>query len=231
MKLPQDKKERQKVFIALGLGAAFVLYGLYAGVLTPLLNKRAEFTAKKDALGKDLEKANRAIRKIDADQTLKTETLRRIRADAEKYFLKPRHGEENFLFDATEKVEAIGKRAGIVIEPDTVREPASSQIPQTPRRKTDNVIKAFSVRVSFSGGYADIVRFVREAETSNPYLSIVSLAIGGRPPPDEDRHSVNMVLQWPVWDRPEVIAKLEAPPTPESAPAAKPAKGKKGGQE
>ena len=219
MKLPEDKKERQKIFLAIGLGAAFVLYGTYAGVLTPLLHKKAEFQAKKDAVGQELKKAERAIGQIRADLALKAEALRDIRSASEEHFLKPRHGQQNYFFDATERVEALAKRAGIALEADAVREESVSQIPQAPGRKTDNLVKAYSVRVSFVGNYAEILRFLREAETSNPYLSIVNVTISGRPPPDEDRHSAGVSIQWPVWDKPEAVAKFEAGAAePASAP-------------
>ena len=52
MKLPTDRKDRIKVLALIGVGCCAALYGLFAGVLRPLSNKKKVSVAKIEELNK-----------------------------------------------------------------------------------------------------------------------------------------------------------------------------------
>jgi hypothetical protein len=60
----------------------------------------------------------------------------------------------------------------------------------------------FEVHIMIQCTYADLVNFVREMETRNPFVCVSGLIISGQPQMPET-HNVSIDLAWPIWADPE----------------------------
>ncbi len=205
MKLPDNKQERTKIFIMIGLGAALVILGIVQGIINPLRNSRKHKFERLEECKSSVDKARKEIRAAARSFDRRMETLTSIRDISERHILHPVLG--NYLLQATEIVEAHASDLGIGIEP--VREVGISDIPQDSKTKEDRLLKAYTVRVNMIASYRDTLRLARELEIHNPYVCITSLIIRPRPTEDVEKHNISMEVQWPVWADPEFPHEVE----------------------
>lgn len=207
MKLPEDKKERAKIFILLGIGAAIVLYVTVFGVLRPLLRSRKDKIAGIEELTTKLETGQAKINQMNRGRARNTETLTAILtlANDKKYVLRPRLG--NYLLSAREVVEQHAKRAEIEVE---VREIGISQLPQTTSGDDEKrALNVYTATVTAQCGLHDLIRLLESIEKANPYLCVSGLSITGQSK-SPAAHGVSFQLQWPVWADPAQLQTIEA---------------------
>jgi hypothetical protein len=204
MKLPENKQERTKVFIMIGLGAALVLLGIVQGIINPLRNMRKNKFARLEECKTGVEKARKEIRAAARSFDRRMETLRNIRDISEKHILHPVLG--NYLLQATDIIETHAEDLGVAVEP--VREIGISDIPPD-SSGAERLLKAYTVRVSMAASYHDVLRLMREIEVHNPYACVTSLMIRPRPTEDVENHNVSIEVQWPVWADPEFPEEVE----------------------
>ncbi len=206
MKLPENKQERTKIFIMIGLGVALVLLGIVQGIINPLRNARKNKLARLEECKSGVEKARKEIRAAARSFNRRMQTLKDIRDISEKHILHPVLG--NYLLQATDIIEAHAGDLGVSIEP--VREVGISDIPLDSNNKdVERLLKAYTVRVNLAASYLNSLRLVREIEENNPYACVTSLIIRPRPSEDVERHSVTIEVQWPVWADPEFPGEIK----------------------
>ncbi|MBL7076673.1 MAG: hypothetical protein ISS31_04300 [Kiritimatiellae bacterium] len=204
MKLPENKQERTKIFIMIGLGTGLVLLGIVQGIINPLINSRKNKFARLEECKTGVDRARKEIRAAARSFDRRMETLKSIRNTSEQHILHPVLG--NYLLQATDIVEEHADALDIAIEP--VREVGISDIP--PDSKTEErLLKAYTVRVNMQASYHDALRLMREIEIHNPYACVTSLIVRPRPSEDLENHNVSIEIQWPVWADPEFPGEIE----------------------
>ncbi len=205
MKLPDDKQQRVKIFVMIGLGAALVVLGIVQGIISPLRNLRTKRMARMEECQRGVNRARKEIKKAARSFTQRMEALDGIKNASDQYILHPVLG--NYLLEATGIIDAHADALGIAIDP--VREVAISDIPRNADAKEDRLLKAYTVRVNMVAPYHDAFALLREIENQNPYVCITSIMIRPRPGVDLDKHNISIEVQWPVWADPEFPSEIE----------------------
>ncbi|MDP6631572.1 MAG: hypothetical protein QGH29_11480 [Kiritimatiellia bacterium] len=103
MKLPDNKQERTKIFVMIGLGAALVVLGIVQGIINPLRNSRKAKFARLEECKTGVEKARREIRAAARSFDRRMDTLRTIRQVSEQQILHPVLGKYLFSHSHKEK--------------------------------------------------------------------------------------------------------------------------------
>ena len=206
MRLPQDKKERTKVLVLIGFGAVGVVYGIYAGVIRPLLSKRTECRTRIEELQGSLATAETTVSRMKRGEKENLEALREIVKSANRkgYVLRPRLG--NYLLVATEIVERHANAVGVTVA--SLREVGILKFPQDAKDDEKYPFSSYAMRLGLECGLHDLIRFVEALEASNPYLCLASITITAQDK-KPDRHDVSVEVHWPVWSDSEMPGDLE----------------------
>lgn len=224
MKLPENPKERLKVLVLIGIGAAFLALVLVTLVIRPLVARKKATMAEIAEVREKLETAQRDVARMLQDRDRNAKVLGEIVSNAREhsYVLQPRLG--NYELGAREYVESIAQ--GIGLKLGSVQEVGITQLPQPASPQSERQIKCYNLRISFATGLHELVQFLQLLESGNPYICVSSLAINARSE-DNSSHEIALDLQWPVWSSPEMQHALEqrleearrVPPTGNESPA------------
>ena len=194
MKLPTNKKERIQVFVLTAIGGVAVLYaGVQLGV-RPMIEKKASYRQRIDQLGEDIAKSERKVQLMKRDLIDNSSALRTIYQEADNYVLKATIG-ENYLLGVDDILQRCARAAKVSI--GSPSEVGISDVPHNSARATRNVLKAYTARVTFRGGYSEMVRLLREIEATSPYVCVSAIAVS--PQPDPEVHAITIDIQWPIW--------------------------------
>jgi len=196
MKLPDDPKERKKLYVAIVFISCAVLYGLYIGVVTPMRNNKAATVDSAAELKQQIHSAQVLIERIDKLKASDGRVVDEIVATAIRSpdLIVPRLG--NYLLSARGTVEGAAGRSDLTL--DACTEVGHSQIPQHAGRKTENALRSYTVRLGLRSGAYQLLDLIRELETANPYLSVRAISITAQPGSPEE-HQVALDVQWPTW--------------------------------
>lgn len=215
MKLPEDKKERMKVLILIGIGVVVAIGLIFkapvVGIL-PVLKSKKEKLAKIEQLKTEIAAANKEIKQLDKDKAENLDILRKIAEVSGKYVLTPVLG--NYKISASEVIEPIAKKYNIKIE--QIRQIGISQ------EAGQTSVRAFGARVILFCSYENTRHLIAEIEQKNPLISVMNISITGKTE-NREQHAVSFDVQWPVWADTEIPVKLaqqlkELDKTAESAP-------------
>ena len=210
MKLPDDPKERKKLYLAMVFGACALLYGVYAGVITPVRNSKAATEESIEELKQQVHTAELLIERVDKLRGPDRKVAHQIVDTAihTPDFIVPALG--NYLLPARKIVDACAERSELALEACT--EVGLSEIPQHAGRKTKNALRSYTVRVALSSGVYPLLAFIRELETDNPFVCVHAISIAGRPGSPE-KHLVALDILWATWAdasvRQEFLAAVE----------------------
>ncbi len=206
MKLPDDPKERTKIFVLIGIGVVVVLILVYYFGIRTLLESRAKSKAEIAKLKDDCEQAEKEIDQMAGDRKSNSETVLRIKDTSDKYVLKPGL-DGRYLLGAAAIIERHAVKLGITM----ATPPADAGVVDLPlaRGAAKKTMKAFGVRANLKCGYADVVRLVRAVESENPMISVSLVNITGQRD-DSKKHVVGVEFQWPIWVDQDMPSKLEA---------------------
>jgi len=204
MKLPDDKKERTKILVLIGIGAVIVvgliLKAPVIGIL-PVLKSKKDKLEKIAKLNTDLASANKEIKQHLRDKAENLDILEKIGDISQKHVLKPVLG--NYKIPASEVIEPIAKKQNLKIE-QFRQIGISAEAAQT-------VLRAFSARVYVICSYDDLKSLIAEIENSNPLLCILNISIavqGPESPEGLEKHQAYFDVQWPIWADAETPSKL-----------------------
>lgn len=207
MKLPEDKKERVKVLILIAIGAVALVYGLWVGVVSPMMKGRKDGAARIGDLDAKIKKARDAVNQMQKSTSLNSNVVSEIveAANRRNYVLHDRLG--NYLLGAQEILEAHARKSGVTL--DAVTEIGQSQIPGIAASTNGPAFRCYTSRVALRAGIHDLIKFLAEVETGNPYLCVSSLVIASQPD-KPDLHSITLDVQWPIWASADVSALIES---------------------
>ncbi len=208
MKLPEDKTERNKIFILVAIAVAFIGYGGHMFVISPFLAKRQESNVRVEELEEKLWRANKDIDITPLNLDKNREALTHILeiSETKRQILRPNLG--NYLLVAA---DIIGRHADALgLEIESINETVASGNPVSGNDDANAPrFKAYSVNVSLTCGLHDTRSLIRAIEMENPYLCITRLGVIGRPE-DPMRHAVSFDVQWPIWADPTHPVRLAA---------------------
>lgn len=201
MKLPDDKKERNKILVLSGIGACAVLYGIYAGVIQPYSNKKKGMAARIEQLTEDVRRAHAEIDQMDKDRNANTEAIRTIYEESERFFLKPKLG-GNYRLSAMDVITEYAIKANVDVKPESIREMGQGDV-----LGGRNQVRSYSANITLYCSYNDLVRFLRTIGEENPYIFVTGLSISAREGSITE-HSCSIDVQWPIWADRETPDKL-----------------------
>jgi HPt (histidine-containing phosphotransfer) domain-containing protein len=192
MKLPTDPKERNQIFVLIGLVVVGVCVGIFFGFKS--LND-AKTTLRKEIEENEttIRKADGKIKRMAIDNVDNDAAVKEILEISDKYVLIPKLG-NNYQLPSREILEGCAKDLDLKIEP--VRGLGQAPIPYPSGKGAFDV---YSARVSLNCGMHELIRFLHRIETSNPYASVTAITISERRAQDKERAQVSFQLQWPIW--------------------------------
>jgi len=228
VRLPANKKERQKMLALIALGGVAALYGLWAGVYQPINRKMDEAHTTIIVLETNLRQAPQQIRHLAGMREDLVKTMRELRMQSEKNLLHPRLG--NYLLPARDFLVKKGTDSGVeaiqvtnigLIDPPAKAKPApkpeAAAAPEskpTPgaatapdKKEPAGPVRAYSARVTAECGYDTFIKWVRAVQAENPLIAISHFLITAQPD-NPQRHLVRFEVQWPVWTDPDMQAKV-----------------------
>jgi HPt (histidine-containing phosphotransfer) domain-containing protein len=191
MKLPTDPKERNQMFILIGLVVVGVCAGIFFGFKF-LNDAKATLRTEIEELETTIRKADGKIKRMAIDKVDNDAAVKEILEISDKYVLTAVLG--NYQLPAREILEAYAKDLNLEMEP--VRGMGQAPIPY-PSGK--GAFEVYSARVSLNCGMHELIRFLHRIETSNPYASVTAITISERRAQDKERAQVSFQLQWPIW--------------------------------
>jgi len=203
MKLPEDSKERNKVLILIGIGAAAVLYVLFQ-VTSTAIRSRGRALQKIEELETNLKTAEREINEAKRNRVRNAEILTSLQDMSTRHFLHPGLG-KNYLLGATGEIERLANETGVQIQSITERGLARLPNPGMP-----DLLRTYSVGVYLLCGFEDALRLVTAIEAANPFITVVNLEISGNASRDPENHTVRFDVRWTTWGDEEVKRKVES---------------------
>ena len=207
MKLPEDKKERMKVLVLIGIGVVAVLVGLYFGI-TRLVGMKKGWQANIKTLEERIRKADLEIDPMSKDRKVNMEALLKIKDLSDKYVLKPRIG-NNYDISAREFIDLDAQKVGMPIPPATLTISGAS-VGDVPGGGKGALVRTYTTRVTLTCSYNDVIRFIKQIQDSNPLVSVLNIAISGRGAKEVENHLVTFDVQWPIWADQEMAGRLDA---------------------
>ena len=195
MKLPENKRERQKIAGLIAVVVLGALYGVWAFVYDPIRTKREDALEQIIDIERNLRRAETQIARVPQMES----DLKSIAAElvemSEQHMLHPRLG--NYLLTAREIFAQHAARAGVnayrTEEVGLVALPRGGD-----RADAAQTVQAYAMRVMMNGGYEDFRRLVRDMEEANPYVSFSAFLVAAQSDQPQ-RHLITFEVQWPVW--------------------------------
>lgn len=210
IKLPDDKQERIKIFVLIGIFATAISYVGATFLLGPYFKAGREKRARIAELDDLLWRAEKDINSIRGNLRRNTVTVSNILAisESQRYILRPSLG--NYLLVASEEIEKAANAAGVTI--DNIRD-TSGPPPKVTDGESKNInhsrFWSFAVDISLQADIFDTINFLDQLLKRNPYIAVYKLAIIPRDDASPLKHMINIGIQWPVWrdnDHPNKLA-------------------------
>jgi hypothetical protein len=203
MKFPTDPKQRMQIFAAIAIGVIVAIVVIFMFVIQPMQEKQKKKIENITTLKDTLKKASIIIKQTDTDKAERRKIILEMIDFSKKYILPPVLN--NYQLKAREIIDAQAKKMDITIEP--LREVGTVEIPF--KGTTGGILRGYTARVSMKCGVHKLLYFLREIETANPYISVVSVSISGQEKVDPMNHIITVDIQWPIWADPDFQTKLE----------------------
>ena len=187
-------KEKKQAAILIAMWVLGGLFALYQFVLMPFLRSRGASSTELDDLRTKIQKAEVAM---EGDSKLRSEyagMTRELLTASDAYMVPI----ENPLSWVTEKVYSTARGVGVDVQ--TVIEMMSSSPGWDTLVKSERTFRPYAVRIVTECSYAEVMKFIDALETGNPYLYVSGITIAAQ---DQIhlRHSISLVVEWPMWGR------------------------------
>ena len=192
MKLSHLTKEQKQMVILGAIVGVITLVSAYSFVLQPLLRKWDRSRTAYEELTVELNDANKLLKsEMDMRQELveKRESMRHIMSEC---IPDP----ENTLSWVTRHIYQYARKAGVDIR--SVSAGSARTGPFSRDQDSKRTFSMYAVNIMVQCTYDDLMSFLREMETRNPYVCVSGLIISGQGNTPE-AHNVSVELQWPVW--------------------------------
>jgi len=201
MKLPEDRNEKIKILVMIGLVGAAILYALVFFLIMPYFTKTRGDAIRLEELEQLVWRAERDIQQMTRNRDLNTSILKEILDISEnrKFILHPNLG--NYLLVAEGILHRTAAQENIEIL--SIRETSGPPRPPDANDRNQSAFWPYAVSLTLEVGLHELTRFVHRLQRENPYLAIVSLSVTAGTPSDPSRHNVNLTIQWPVWRSPD----------------------------
>lgn len=189
--LSKEKKQAAILILMWVLGGVFAIYQF---VLMPFIRNRGASSTELDDLRTKIQKAEAAM---EGDSRLRSDyaTMTAELLMASDRYIVPI---ENPLSWVTEKVYSTARGVGVDVQ--TVIEMLASSPGWDTLVKSERTFRPYAVRIVTECSYAEVRKFVEALERDNPYLYVSGIAVASQ---DQlvTKHSVSLVVEWPMWGR------------------------------
>lgn len=216
MKLPDNKNERIKILAMIAMGGIAVLFAIHQLIILPAIEsykKSATMLEKKQDEQTTMTLELRKAQKVQSEFNTVGAQVQTLSL----YLAQPILG--TYLIGIQSGLEQSANEAGLRFNPAS--EIGFAEIPGKKKDGSKYLIKSYSVRITGTGGYPQLLALVRQLEESNPLLYISELSINSQPSSPES-HQINCSIEWPVSTETEKNQEeIVAPEKP--APATQPA--------
>lgn len=202
MNWPTDKKEQIKLLSIVGVVVVAVIGGVYFA-LSYISEQSAACSERVKKLEDEIKKADLEIAQMTKDRATNIEALTKSKEASDKYFLHPTLG--NYGLNAQRIIEECGKKANLQ---DLVVKGGEFRA-NPPPAKAKATVRMFEARVSVSCGVYDLLLFMKELETSNPYITIQDLTLSPALDPRDGKHKITFTALIPAWITPDTPDKLQ----------------------
>jgi hypothetical protein len=200
MKFPEDKKERTKILVLIGIGAIVVLYLVYAFGLSPFLNNMKKLKEEIALEQSKLDQTLKEIRQMPLHRKQLEEIQKELAEYSGKYFLKPRLG--NYTLEARDRIDEYLSKVGIKRE-KAVPPRDISFLPTMGSKPAKYNVAGCTAAVDIECSFHDFVRLMHIIETNDPFCCLTDLLI--KPSVENPAiHSVHFELQWPIWKKKDI---------------------------
>lgn len=221
MKLPDDKKERQKVLAMIGIGAAAVMYGIWAFAYEPARTAKAEANATIASLTEKISDAESDVRRIPVTERDLKAAYSNLIEFSERHMIHPRLG-SSYILPARETItrharalaieNVVVEEVGLMAMPrpkekakskpkdgegaaaNTTTSAGAAEVQDVP----EHTIQAYAARVSTTCSYEDFRKLTEKLEKENPLVVISNILITGQPDIPL-LHQVIFEIMWPAW--------------------------------
>ncbi len=200
MKLPDTKKERIQTIILIIVGIIFVLYVSGSYAIKPLRKKRTDQLNRIEELKSKIEMVKSVIQLVKLGKQVNNDVVAELVqiTETSNYVMKAQLG--NYLIGATELIEKMAEEEQVALK--SIRELNITDIAEA--NNDSNPFRLYNIRVSIECGIHDLVKLLKNIESSNPYLAISEISIIGQPAQSAE-HSISFNIQWPIWKDESII--------------------------
>lgn len=207
MSLPEDPKERVKIFVLIGIMSITVVAVVVMFVVKPHLARKAVMRAERILIEDELDSMRKVVARMNQGRTLNNETLQELVELSEhgEHILLPRFG-RNYLLVAQDIVQREAEKAGVEV---TVAERSFSTVPRDTKSLNTSMIKYYTLHVEIvNGGLREAVALTRALESLSPYLNISNVSVTALTG-QSGHHNISLLVQWPVWADEDTLQSLK----------------------
>lgn len=194
MKLPTDRKERNKVLVLVAMGVLAILSATTQGLVALTSRKHALATELED-LRFQTQTANRDVLQAEGLRPRNAAAIGRVIEASERHVLHPILG--NYRLGASEFLQRHASESGL--ELGTLQEVGIMDLPRAGDGKGKGVFKAYTARVNVECDYFTLLAFLHRVEAANPYICVATLNVASQGEKVPDKHRVSIGFQWPIW--------------------------------
>jgi hypothetical protein len=199
MNFPDNKEDKNKILLLMGIVLLAVGFGIYSFGISPYFKNRKAMRIESEDLSDKLWQARKDIRNLSRNIDRNTELVDQILkvSEEDRYILRPNLG--NYLLVASDILNSQAEALGLTIE--SINETMRITITPEELKKRDANgprFTPYAINVTLSCGMHDLVRLVQQLEDNNPYMCITRLGVLNQDDSAEI-HSVSFDVQWPVW--------------------------------
>lgn len=196
------KKEQKQAVVLVAMWVLGGVFAVYQFVLVPFLRDRGKSVGELEELQVQIQKAEVAMDGQSKVRAEYAEATKHLQEATEKYIVPL----ENPLSWVTEKVYMHTRRVGVDVQ--SVAEISGTAPLWKQLTKRQRFFRPYAVRITTFCSYAQLIQIVRSLEESNPFLCVseINVAGAGHSPM---QHSVNVVVEWPMWGREVKIGVLK----------------------
>jgi hypothetical protein len=188
------KKEQKQAVILVAMWVFGGMIALYQFVLRPFVLNRGQSTSELDELHVKIEKAEIAMDGQDKVRREYAGANAELQKATDEYIVPM----ENPLSWVTEKVYNDARKVSVDVQ--SVAETGLSTPGWEALIKADRMFKPYGVRISTTCSYAQLLDLITTMEQGNPFLCVSGITISGQ---DQDvtKHSVTLIVEWPMWGK------------------------------
>jgi hypothetical protein len=208
MSLPEDPKERLKIFILAAVMGLTTTAVIIMFVVKPKIQRKAEILEEQALIEDELSSARKGIARMIQGRANNHLVLKELveLSDHGEHIIHPSFG-RNYLLVAKAILQKHAATAKVEMD---ISERGFSVAPRSKRSTDRPMLKYYNIMINLqNAGLHDLQRFMDTLERGSPYLNIgeVTVKASEKKP---GAHGIGILVQWPVWAEENTPENLQA---------------------